>query len=201
MNATVRAAAHGDLGGVVDTLTVSFLDDPVMRWAFPDARTRPRRLTTLWSYVAEGVYLPHGGCTTIEDHRAVALWRPAGAPDSSEFWAANGERFVIEMEGEVERTGELTALMSAHHPDHVDHWYLLAIGVAPEWQGRGLGGLLLEHTLDHLDRVGLPAYLEATSDRSRRLYRRHGFVDTAEFAPDGGPPIWGMWRDPNPSRS
>lgn len=100
------------------------------------------------------------------------------------------------MEGELERMGELSALMAAHHPDHVDHWYLLALGVVPERQGRGLGGALLGHTVERLDADGRPAYLEATSDRSRRLYHRHGFEETAELAPTDGPPIWGMWRDP-----
>ena len=53
------------------------------------------------------------------------------------------------------------------------------MGVEPASQGRRLGSTLLQHNLDKCDRDGLPAYLEATSPRSRNLYARHGFDDVA----------------------
>jgi hypothetical protein len=43
----------------------------------------------------------------------------------------------------------------------------------------------------------VPAYLEATSERNRDLYRRHGFVDREVLElPDDCPPLYPMWRDP-----
>jgi len=39
-------------------------------------------------------------------------------------------------------------------------------------------------------------YLDATSERNKRLYERHGFEAEAEYAPEGGPPLWPMWREP-----
>ena len=43
----------------------------------------------------------------------------------------------------------------------------------------------------------MPAYLNAGSPRSRDLYLRHGFEVTEEFRlPEGGPPLWRMWREP-----
>ncbi len=100
------------------------------------------------------------------------------------------------MEGDLERSALIGSAMAEHHPHHADHWYLMAIGVQPEAQGRGLGGVLLAHTLNQLDERGEAAYLEATSPRSRRLYERFGFEVAGEFAPDGGPPLWPMWREP-----
>ena len=45
--------------------------------------------------------------------------------------------------------------------------------------------------------MGLHAYHEATTPRNRALYERHGYVHQGEFVlPDGGPPLWRMWRDP-----
>lgn len=33
----------------------------------------------------------------------------------------------------------------------------------------------------------------------RRVYERHGFEVTEEFRlPKGGPPLWRMWREPQP---
>jgi len=55
--------------------------------------------------------------------------------------------------------------------------------------------------LDRCDREGTPAYLEASSERNRALYERHGFELRDTFhLPMGGPPIRKMWRDPSASR-
>jgi hypothetical protein len=50
--------------------------------------------------------------------------------------------------------------------------------------------------LDRCDREHAWAYLDATSGRNKRLYERHGFEAEAEYAPEGGPPLWPMWREP-----
>ena len=51
--------------------------------------------------------------------------------------------------------------------------------------------------LERADADGMPAYLEATTLRSRALYERHGFrlLDVVHM-PDDGPPMWRMWREP-----
>ncbi len=67
----------------------------------------------------------------------------------------------------------------------------------PDDQGRGIGSALLRPVLTRCDREGVPAYLEASSERNRALYARHGFevVERIEL-PGGGPPMWRMWREP-----
>ena len=87
--------------------------------------------------------------------------------------------------------------MEGRHPRKPPHWYLAIMGVAPEWQGRGIGSKLMHPALETLDAEGTPAYLEASTVRSRALYERHGFEVTGEFNfPSGGPPLWQMWREP-----
>jgi hypothetical protein len=54
--------------------------------------------------------------------------------------------------------------------------------------------------LERCDREGVRAYLDATSERNRRLYERHGFEAEEAFAPPGGPPLWPMWRQPTSDR-
>src|SRR6266540_346463 len=76
------------------------------------------------------------------------------------------------------------------------HWYLPLIGVDPVHQGRGLGSALLRHALKNCDRDHLPAYLEATSPSSRRLYERHGFEATGEIQDAESHTMWPMLREP-----
>jgi ribosomal protein S18 acetylase RimI-like enzyme len=55
------------------------------------------------------------------------------------------------------------------------------VGVAPAHRGRGLGSLLMWHSLDGFQRAGLNrVFLEVTADNSGacRLYRRLGFTQT-----------------------
>lgn len=82
------------------------------------------------------------------------------------------------------------------HP-HTLHYYLLALGVVPEMQGRGLGTQLMRPILERCDRDGIPAYLESSKEINVPLYERNGFKVTEEYTVSGGGPrIWLMWRDP-----
>lgn len=188
-----RSATIDDLDGVVAALTASFHDDPMMVWAYPDPTIRPRRLDALWRFLAGLIYLPGGASTTLPDHTAAALWRAPGDDRADAVWEEHGERFAVEIEGDLERLGALAAQFDEYRPD-VDHWYLLAIGVEPAAQGRGLGGRLLAHTLEEIDQHGGMAHLEATSRRSRVLYERFGFEVVSELSVDDSPPVWPMWR-------
>ena len=68
----------------------------------------------------------------------------------------------------------------------------------PKQHGAGLGRALLARQHHLLDAQGIPAYLDASSERSRELYLRHGYQRLGEplrLLPDG-PPMWPMWRQP-----
>jgi GNAT superfamily N-acetyltransferase len=90
-------------------------------------------------------------------------------------------------------------LMESKHPHEPSHHYLPIIGVAPQWQGKGLGTALLQPVLERCDREGSPAYLEATTPRSRACYERSGFKTTGEIVLPNGPTMWQMWREPQSS--
>jgi GNAT superfamily N-acetyltransferase len=70
------------------------------------------------------------------------------------------------------------------------------MGVATVRQGRGIGSALLGAVLERCDREGVPAYLEATCERNRDLYARHGFTLRDEVRLPEGPTLWPMWREP-----
>jgi GNAT superfamily N-acetyltransferase len=67
------------------------------------------------------------------------------------------------------------------HPK-TPHRHLPALGVRPEAQGRGIGGLLMAEYARRCDEAGLEGYLETIrwADPSKRaqerLYERHGFA-------------------------
>jgi GNAT superfamily N-acetyltransferase len=176
----------------VAALTLAFSSDPVMRWGWPD----PERYLTWWPRIADafgGGAFDHGTAHGLEDCVAVALWLPPGVgPDGETVMGLMRESMddqtFEEINGVFEQMDEL-------HPKD-DHWYLPLTGVDPVAQGRGLGTQLLRHALKTCDSDGLPAYLEATSPRSRNLYARNGFNVVEIIQAGTSPPLWAMLREP-----
>ncbi len=75
------------------------------------------------------------------------------------------------------------------------HWHFGPFGVLPERQGQGIGSQLLTYFCEHVDRLGMAAYLETDKPENVRLYQRFNFEVTSE-APTLGVPNWFMWRSP-----
>lgn len=196
---TIRKATADDVPVVAQTLARAFQSDPAFTWAFPDDRRRERVGPRYFDFLVRAIYLPKGEVHMTEDGGAAALWsRP-------EQWQVSivselpllpltvraAGRYLL-------RTLTMPFFLERKHKRHLaPHYYLPIIGTAPAHQGSGYGGALLEYMLQRCDAEAAPAYLEATSARSRSLYARHGFEAVEELNwPWGGPPLWPMWRSP-----
>ena len=193
--AIVRSVTREDIPTLSLVLARAFDTDPVFIWATRQGEERIRVLTDLFSYTLEESL--RGGLSTCSvDMRACAVWFPPDYVDASSLGDLLMLPRVIRWTGfrRLSRFVSFVGEMRAHRPrEH--HFYLDAIGVAPEAQGKGYGSALLAHTLAIADSSGLPAYLESTKPRNNILYERHGFRVIAEAPlPGGGPPIWYMLR-------
>jgi GNAT superfamily N-acetyltransferase len=194
MGVRIRQAGEADRDAVVRLVDAAFQDDPVSKWIFPDAehyrRVHAQMMGGFFDQVLQG-----GWVDVTEDLSAVAMWLPTPAGEPAPDDGPAQLRAAVDPDNErVELVSTYTA---AIHPYHREHAYLWIIGVDPERQGEGLGTALMAPVLDSCDREGTAAYLEASSERSRELYRRRGFADIGEplRLPDGGPLMYPMWRD------
>ena len=92
--------------------------------------------------------------------------------------------------------------LERHHPAGVPHHHLAILAVAPGRQSRGTGTALLHAHHATLDAAGMPAYLEASDPRTRRLYLAHGYEDHGlPIHLAGGPLMYPMWRNPRDQHS
>ncbi|KOU67582.1 acetyltransferase [Streptomyces sp. MMG1533] len=199
MGVAIRTASAGDRELVVRLLDAAFQDDPVSRWVFPGDEYRRATHHRLMAAFTD-IVLAEGRVDVTEDGTACALW--LSVPEADDHGQDTGEddglarvRAAVDPENErVELVGRLTGEI---HPSGRAHAYLWMIGVAPEHQGAGLGTALIAPVLNRCDREGLPAYLEASNSRSRKLYERLGFELTGRplDLPEG-PRMWPMWREP-----
>ncbi|MEV0397024.1 GNAT family N-acetyltransferase [Polymorphospora rubra] len=195
---TVRTATAADVGPLAVTLVDAFLDGPDGVWLIADPVERRAVYERFCAGLIDEV-LRHGAVLTTDDHSAVALWQSyvSGPPDLTGY-----DQLVTAACGPyADRFRQLDAVFADHHPA-TPHHYLAYLGVAPGRQRSGLGGALLAWRNTLLDRAGVAAYLVATSPGARDLYLRHGYRPHAAafHLPDGGPPMWPMWRAPGGAR-
>lgn len=196
-SSTVRLARAGESGSLKVALGAAFFDDPVFGWLIGQGSSRQARLEQYFA-----IQLAHSladGCVwTSEGLQGAALCLPPGRWRlPPRVMVADGRRFAGVFRGRLPRAIGLLSAIERHHLRGA-HYYFSNIGVAPEAQGRGLGRKLMRPVLDRCDIEGLPAYLEASSERNAALYERLGFqrVEVLRFA--GSPPLHLMMRPPHP---
>jgi GNAT superfamily N-acetyltransferase len=191
--AGIATARPEDAPDLAAALAAAFDDDPVFCWFSPDAGRRRTMLPRFFGVFVDA-FMRHGE-TYADDARAgAALWAPPGADP-----VGAAPRYVADLAEiagpDAPRLFEVVERLEAQTPSE-PHYHLQFLGVAPTRQGTGIGGALMAPILERCDRDGAAAYLEATSDRNRALYERHGFRAHGSIPLPDGPALWRMWRDP-----
>lgn len=198
VNVEVRKAMANDVPALSAVMARAFDDDPFANWFVAQDERRARRIYDFMETSLKRLTLPYGEVYTTGGIEGGAFWTPPGkwklgilqqlllTPQFARCTSWRRVPAVMAGIGAVERK----------HPE-VPHYYLLALGVEPEMQGKSLGTQLMRPILERCDREHVPAYLESSKERNLPLYERNGFKVTEEFVvPKGGPKIWLMWRDP-----
>lgn len=195
---TTSKATAQDEARAVDLLVRAFENDPPLNWLLRQDRKREAAFREFFSVAYRKMTLPFGCVEFTDDGTGVALWTPPGR------WKLDflTETMLLPNFIRVMGLGTFVRKLSGvnrlqHHHPQAPHYYLFAMGVEPALQGRGIGSALLRTTLDRCDQERTPAYLEASTEASRRLYERLGFVtqEVLRMAPEA-PPLWAMWREP-----
>jgi ribosomal protein S18 acetylase RimI-like enzyme len=187
----VHTASAGDLSRLTIALAAAFQEDPVFRWLLPDEATRPARLRRFFAHELRHV-LKRGRVSTSGGLAGAALVLPPGAWRTPPHVAVlQGRPFGIHL---PRAAGMLASVERRHLRE--PHCYFAYIGVAPDAQGQGLGSGMMRPTLDRCDAEGLPAYLEASSERNAALYERLGFTIVRLLRFAGSPPVRLMVRRP-----
>lgn len=192
-NPVLRTATAQDIDRLKIVLADAFFDDPVLGWLMPNDRKRLSRLRRYFGIELRYLALPRGRVWTTSDLAGAALTLPPNAWRSPlRVTLLEGTAFGVHLT----RAAALGAAIEWRHLRGMrgTHYYVRDVGVHPNMQGRGLGSILLAPTLKRCDREGLPAYLEASSERSAALYERLGFQLTRELRIGASPPLRLMRR-------
>jgi GNAT superfamily N-acetyltransferase len=194
----IRAATPADIEPLSRALAAAFEDDPIFAWLLRDERKRFDKLLRFFTLEVGDIVIPTGSAWMSPNAAGACLELPPGkwrmpihlqalrAPHFASVFGLSLPRALI----------TITKMESKHLRE--PHLYVPYVGVAPESQGNGLGTTLLGRTIERADEQGLPAYLEATSERNAALYARLGFEHLGPFTVLSSPPLWPMRRPPSP---
>jgi GNAT superfamily N-acetyltransferase len=197
---SIVRAREADTGVLSQVIAGAFFPLAPCQWLIPDPAARREILPGYFRMYVEHA-MADGLVHTTPGRDAAALWIPVGAqlPGPPEGY----DQRLAEVTGPwVERFVVFDAELDDHHLAGVDHHHLAILAVRPDRQGRGIGTALLAAHHAVLDEDGIVAYLEASDERTRGIYLRHGYVlrpDAPIRLPDG-PEMWPMLREPRPGR-
>jgi GNAT superfamily N-acetyltransferase len=192
----VRPAAAAEVPEVAAAWADAFVEDPVFRFLCPGRLRQQARLQTMFEVELELYVLPNGGTvwTTSAYEGAVAELPPGCSEVPKSATGREALRWIWAYRTRLPRALKVQREMESRHISE-PHIYVRTVGVRTELQGQGLGSKLMQPTLERADSAGLPAYIEASSERSAALYERLGFLHLGVFElPEGGPQVWPMRR-------
>lgn len=192
----------------IKTLAAAFLADPVMQYFYavdPDARSQGlqwlSRYTLRYCQRYDQIYVAPTE-RSPETIKGCAIWLPPGAYPLNVWRLLWLGFYQFPLHIQRDRLKEFFDLFERTERCHKEamtepHWYLALLGVAPAFQGQGVGATLLQPVLSAADRDGIPCYLETSTEGGVRFYQRQGFeVLRVESTTPTAPPFWTMRRHP-----
>jgi ribosomal protein S18 acetylase RimI-like enzyme len=184
-----------------EVLADAFRDDPVWKKVF--IGIRPEQTQSMFE-VPIHYCLRYGQVyATSENLEGLITWVPGNLADmtpwqllrSGAIWAglSSGVRLALRMQPIFRPTD---ADRKANMKDS-PYLYLPILGVAPAFQGQGLGSRLLSALVAESDRAGVSIYLETETESNVRWYGKYGFEIIKQIIlPLIELPVWEMVRRP-----
>jgi len=190
-----------DVMSAVEVLIRAFWNHPPLEYYFPDEAERERIAPYFFSWsVFNGIRYGEVYATS-QDLEGIAVWLPSDNYPVT-LWRLLRSVPLSEIFG-FRRYGGSRMRGLGNYIDEVHgrlapfkHWFLQAIGVDPQFQGRGYASKLLRPMLSRIDEENLPCYLETLETQTVRLYEHFGFKVIEESSvPSTSLTNWAMLRD------
>ncbi len=187
-------AEEADIGVLAQVIADAFFPLAPCQWLVPDEAARREILPGYFQMDVEHA-LTDGLVHTTPARDAAALWLPVGPEGPGELPDGYARRLAAVTGRWLDRFVALEEEFDRHHPVGMAHQHLAILAVHPGRQGRGVGTALLQAHHATLDELGVPAYLEASDQRTRGIYLDHGYRDYGSpIELPAGPAMHPMWR-------
>jgi GNAT superfamily N-acetyltransferase len=203
--AAVRPAAPAEVPALAGVLARALAADPIVCWPFAfESGERPEsRLARVQAMfeIIDRPFASEGWIHVAADGLgAMSLLPPGSTPREREIGEATAPAIGALTADRGARYERLWAWIDSTIRSD-PRWLLDQLAVEPTAQGLGIGGAMLRFAIGCSEHDGLPLVLETAVAGNVALYEHFGFrVTLAADAPDGGPHVWFMSRDPRGTR-
>jgi ribosomal protein S18 acetylase RimI-like enzyme len=184
-----------------EMLTRAFQDNPGLIYYYPDESERKNKsFHYFWFTICYG--LIYGEVySTSPNLEGLAVWIPSkNANMNLRRVIRSGGLSMIHKLGSkaASQLRSFGDYVSSVHKRHVPfrHWYLLGLGVDPDYQGQGYANTLLKTMFTRIDKEHLPCYLETQNSNNVPIYQHYGFKVVEEsIVPNTKVINWAMLRE------
>jgi ribosomal protein S18 acetylase RimI-like enzyme len=182
----IREMQKADVPHAAEVLGKAFATTPGVLAIYNGNPTAALRFQNIFK---AGFKLRTGRCFVAElDGRIVGGMRIVKSPDCWAF-SLNSLKMIPAALRAAGGLGTLMRLMKSmnalrKHDPKQTHWHLLFLGVAPDFQGKGIGSQMMMFYCDIVDRDMMEAYHETGPDNVR-FYERFGFKVVGEETING----------------
>ncbi|WP_063053568.1 GNAT family N-acetyltransferase [Nocardia arthritidis] len=198
MEITARQATGRDRDALIEAFDAAAADEVVTAWVLedqPDSGFRTAFVPGLVDRALRDDEIWVAGAAG--EIWSVSIWQQVTSVERFAAEAAEARAMAEQAPGvrALRRAAIVTDLLAREHPREFPHRYLQVIVTRPEHRGKGAGAVLLADRLKAVSEAAVPAFLEASTERSARLYGRCGFAPTGttHTLPENGPTLIPMW--------
>jgi GNAT superfamily N-acetyltransferase len=183
-------------------LARAFMDDPIAILAYPNEKERRARLPYMYEFSLRYSFAFNEIYTTSERLEGVVVWRRRGIHHTESFWHIISSGAIwpaLKMgTGIGKRMLTFYEYLENKHREIISgpHWYLMGLGVDPNYQGKGYASRLDRRMLARIDAERLPCYLETAKEQNVNVHQHLGFRVMDEFTVPGTTfKLWAMLRE------
>ena len=181
-------------------LARAFINEPYEVYLTPDESKRQKRLTHIFTFVMKYVVRYGEVYATSSNIEGIAGWINSRNSLGAKWKAIRSGAIGLLFRVGIRYARKQLALQNYFEEKekiHVPfpHWYLVPLGVDPEFQGKGFASKLLRPMLDRIDQEHLPTYLETELEQNISIYQHFGFevVESGTIL-ETDAPYWCMLR-------
>ena len=186
-----------------EVLSRAFSDDQYYHYIMPDGKKRMAQ-TQWWMTILLRYTLKYGSIYYTDDHKAIAMWLGPDKPMVSDAKILSMGLIGYPFKVGIKNFFRLLDINGQWDKEHKKldkrHYYLMIIGVEPEFQQQGIGSRLMQVGLEKADNENLECFLETVTSEDVRFYQKFDFeiIYNKGFGEDSQ--FWLMKR-PKPGKS
>ena len=159
-------------------LTRAFYDDPYYGYIMPNPN-KSREQIHWWMKLLLKYTLKYGDIYYTDDHKAIAMWLGPEKPVVDDIKILSMGLILYPFKIGLRNFMRLLDIDGQWKKEHKKldkrHYYLMIIGVEPEFQQKGIGSRLMQVGLKKADDEKLECFLETVTPEDVRFYEKHNF--------------------------